>query len=96
MLSGPMVKQRVKTLSEGQKALMSLACLTLEKPNVLIMDEPTNHVNFRHLPSLADAVKTFEGAVIVVSHNGHWMEDVGIDASVPPLDMNKARDAMRK
>ena len=45
-LSSRTLYQKVKTLSEGQKALMSLACLMLEEPSVLVMDEPTNHVNF--------------------------------------------------
>ena len=56
LMEGTM-RQRVKTLSEGQKALLSLACLCLQQPSVLIFDEPTNHVNFRHLPSLANAIR---------------------------------------
>ena len=68
------VLQKVKTLSEGQKALLSLACLVLQRPTVLIMDEPTNHVNFRHLPSVATAVKEFQGAVIVVSHDHEFVD----------------------
>ena len=66
---GSTVHQMVRTLSEGQKGLMSLACLTLQKPSILIMDEPTNHINFRHLPALANAVKTFKGPVLMVSHD---------------------------
>ena len=58
------------------------------------MDEPTNHVNFRHLPSVAQAVKDFEGAVIIVSHNAHWMEDVGIANSKQQLDMGSALDLL--
>ena len=82
-----MLFQKVATLSEGQKALMSLACLVLQKPSVLIMDEPTNHVNFRHLPSLADAVSAFEGPVIIVSHNAHWMAGIQVETA---LDMGTA------
>lgn len=58
------------------------------------MDEPTNHVNFRHLPSVAQAVKDFEGAVIIVSHNAHWMEDVGIANNKQQLDMGSALDLL--
>lgn len=64
------------------------------RPNVLVMDEPTNHVNFRHLPSVAQAVKDFEGAVIIVSHNAHWMEDVGIANNKQQLDMGSALDLL--
>ena len=84
LLKGDLIHQQVYTLSEGQKALMSIACLFLQKPSILIMDEPTNHVNFRHLPSLAKALKNFDGALICVSHDAHFMHDIGI---VNELDM---------
>jgi ATPase subunit of ABC transporter with duplicated ATPase domains len=84
MLRGDIALQAVATLSEGQKALLSLACLVLERPAVLIMDEPTNHVNFRHLPGVAAAVRDFEGAVILVTHDTHFAENVGIEKE---LDM---------
>jgi len=58
----------------------------LAQPSILIFDEPTNHVNFRHLPALAQAVKNFEGAVLLVSHDAHFMQDVGIDRTI---DMGK-------
>lgn len=71
------MSQPVKTLSEGQKALLSLACLYVQRPSLLIFDEPTNHVNFRHLPALANALRNFEGAVLFVSHDAHFVEEVG-------------------
>jgi ATPase subunit of ABC transporter with duplicated ATPase domains len=73
------MSQQVKTLSEGQKGLLSLACLHLQQPSILIMDEPTNHINFRHLPALAKAVQNFEGAVLLVSHDSYFVQDVGVD-----------------
>ena len=76
LLKGSTTQQQVKTLSEGQKALLSLACLNLQAPSVLVMDEPTNHVNFRHLPAVAQAVKDFQGAVICVSHDHDFVRDV--------------------
>jgi ATPase subunit of ABC transporter with duplicated ATPase domains len=76
---GRLMQQQVKTLSEGQKGLLSLACLHLQQPSILIMDEPTNHINFRHLPALAKAVKNFEGAVLLVSHDYHFVQDVKPD-----------------
>ena len=84
MLSGDTALQPVATLSEGQKALLSLACLVLEAPSVLIMDEPTNHVNFRHLPAVAAAVRSFEGAVLLVSHDAGFCREVG---AAKELDM---------
>lgn len=78
--------QQVKTLSEGQKGLLSLACLSLQEPSILIMDEPTNHINFRHLPALANAVRSFQGAVLLVSHDYHFVDSVGVDSTI---DMGK-------
>ena len=80
------MSQQVKTLSEGQKGLLSLSCLCLQEPSILIMDEPTNHINFRHLPALAQAVKNFEGAVLLVSHDYHFTKDVNVDTII---DMGK-------
>ena len=51
----------------------------LEKPSILVFDEPTNHVNFRHLPSIAEAMRTYDGAVVVVSHDQQFMRDVSIN-----------------
>lgn len=82
LLRGNTVRQQVKTLSEGQKGLLSLACLHLQEPSVLIMDEPTNHINFRHLPALAKAIRTFQGAVLLVSHDSHFVKDVGVDSVI--------------
>jgi ATPase subunit of ABC transporter with duplicated ATPase domains len=76
------MRQQVKTLSEGQKGLLSLACLCLQQPSILIMDEPTNHINFRHLPALAKAVRNFQGAVLIVSHDSHFIEAVGVDSTI--------------
>ena len=46
-ITNDMIKQQVGSLSEGQKGLLALCCLVLQKPAILIVDEPTNHINFR-------------------------------------------------
>jgi ATPase subunit of ABC transporter with duplicated ATPase domains len=89
---GRVMQQQVKTLSEGQKGLLSLACLHLLQPSILIMDEPTNHINFRHLPALAKAVKSFEGAVLLVSHDYHFVRDVGPETVI---DMGKELERVK-
>ena len=57
------------SLSEGQKGLVLFAKLVLARPTLLILDEPTNHINFRHIPVIAKAIDRFEGAIILVSHH---------------------------
>jgi ATPase subunit of ABC transporter with duplicated ATPase domains len=93
LLRGRIMTQQVKTLSEGQKGLLSLACLHLQQPSILIMDEPTNHINFRHLPALARAVKNFQGAVLLVSHDSHFVQDVGVETVI---DMGKVLQGVEK
>jgi ATPase subunit of ABC transporter with duplicated ATPase domains len=51
LLSGNVLRNKVGSLSEGQKGLLCFAKFVLQKPGLLILDEPTNHINFRHLPS---------------------------------------------
>lgn len=76
-IRGDMVFKKVETLSEGQKGLVVFAKLVLEEPALLILDEPTNHINFRHLPVIAEAVNKFEGALILVSHDNKFLKDMG-------------------
>eukprot|EP01033_Poteriospumella_lacustris_P005030 gene5030-3591_t len=76
LLTGDIAKQKIVTLSEGQKGLLSLACLILQEPAILVMDEPTNHINFRHLPAIAKALQTFKGAVMFVSHDTDFVKKV--------------------
>ena len=60
LLNGEIMKTPIKYLSEGQKGLVSFARLTLLEPGLLILDEPTNHINFRHLPIIAAALDSYE------------------------------------
>jgi len=66
--------------------LVSFARLVLQKPGLLILDEPTNHINFRHLPVIADALNKYEGAMILVSHMPEFVGQIRIDEI---LDLGK-------
>jgi ATP-binding cassette subfamily F protein 3 len=79
LLYSDTLKQRIGDLSEGQKGLVSFARLTLMKPGLLILDEPTNHINFRHIPVIAQALHRYEGAMILVSHVPEFVEQIRID-----------------
>jgi ATP-binding cassette subfamily F protein 3 len=46
------------------------------QPGLLILDEPTNHINFRHLPILAEAINKYEGAIMMVSHMPEFVEKI--------------------
>ncbi|MDB5204205.1 MAG: transporter family protein ATP-binding cassette, subfamily er 3 [Candidatus Taylorbacteria bacterium] len=86
LLTGEIMKTYVGNLSEGQKGLVAFARLCLERPGLLILDEPTNHINFRHLPIIAEALSKFEGAMIMVSHVPEFVSKIKINEI---LDLEK-------
>lgn len=79
LLGRDVMQTRIGSLSEGQKGLVAFAQLVLMKPGLLILDEPTNHINFRHLPIIAEALNKYEGAMILVSHVPDFVEKIRID-----------------
>ncbi len=86
LISGDLMKNKIGSLSEGQKGLLAFAKLVLERPGLLILDEPTNHINFRHLPVIAKALDQYEGAMILVSHVPEFVKQIRIDET---LDLDK-------
>jgi len=82
LLSSETLKNKVGSLSEGQKGLLCYARFYLQKPGLLILDEPTNHINFRHLPVIAKALDKFEGAIILVSHAYEFVDQIKIDQTL--------------
>ncbi len=85
LITGELMNIKVGSLSEGQKGLVAFARLVLQKPGLLILDEPTNHINFRHLPIIAKALDSYEGAMILVSHVPDFVKQIRID-EILPLD----------
>ncbi|MCX6791178.1 MAG: ATP-binding cassette domain-containing protein [Candidatus Gribaldobacteria bacterium] len=73
------LKSKIGSLSEGQKGLVAFAAIALEKPGLLILDEPTNHINFRHIPIIAKAINDFEGAIVLVSHAHDFVQKIRVD-----------------
>ncbi|QEL09773.1 ATP-binding cassette domain-containing protein [Kushneria phosphatilytica] len=59
--------------SGGEKARLALALIAWHRPNLLLLDEPTNHLDLEMREALVDALTTFEGAVVIVSHDRHLL-----------------------
>jgi ATPase subunit of ABC transporter with duplicated ATPase domains len=68
--------QRVSTLSGGQKCRVVMALVMYVKPHILIMDEPTNYLDLETVTALIEAVGTFDGGVVLVSHDQHFISSV--------------------
>ena len=82
LLPASLIQNKIESLSEGQKGLLMFAKLFLEEPDLLILDEPTNHINFRHLPVIAEALDRYAGAMILVSHDYTFVAQIRIDEAI--------------
>jgi len=82
LFTSEMLRNKVGTLSEGQKGLLMFARFVLQKPGLLILDEPTNHINFRHLPVIAKALDKYAGTMILVSHMPEFVEKIKFDEEI--------------
>jgi len=82
LLTSDLLKNKVGSLSEGQKGLLCFARFVLQGPGLLILDEPTNHINFRHLPVIAKAVEAYKGGLIMVSHSPEFVGQIKFDETL--------------
>src|SRR5690554_3979586 len=74
MFSGEDIDKKVKVLSGGEKTRLAMIKLLLEPYNMLILDEPTNHLDMKTKDIIKDALKDFEGTVILVSHDRDFLD----------------------
>jgi ATP-binding cassette subfamily F protein 3 len=76
LFSGDLIEKPIRVLSGGERARLVLAGLLLEKHNVLVLDEPGNHLDVESVEALAEALISYRGTVIFTSHDRHFMHRV--------------------
>ncbi|MFA7601068.1 MAG: ATP-binding cassette domain-containing protein, partial [Patescibacteria group bacterium] len=86
LITGDLMGSKIGDLSEGQKGLLSFARIVLMEPGLLVLDEPTNHINFRHIPIIAEAINDYQGALIIISHMSEFIKEIKI---TDELDLGK-------
>ncbi|MGD9633282.1 MAG: ABC-F family ATP-binding cassette domain-containing protein [Pirellulales bacterium] len=76
LFSGELIQKKIRVLSGGERARLVLAGLLLKKHNVLVLDEPANHLDVESVEALAEALTRYQGTVIFTSHDRHFMHRV--------------------
>ena len=74
MFRGEQINKKVRVLSGGEKTRLAMVKLLLEPVNLLILDEPTNHLDLKTKDILKDALRAFEGTIILISHDRDFLE----------------------
>ncbi|WP_435356065.1 ABC-F family ATP-binding cassette domain-containing protein [Emticicia sp. SJ17W-69] len=74
MFRGEEINKKVRVLSGGEKTRLAMVKLLLEPVNLLILDEPTNHLDLKTKDILKDALRAFEGTIILISHDRDFLE----------------------
>jgi ATP-binding cassette subfamily F protein 3 len=74
MFGGEAIDKKVKMLSGGERTRLAMIKLLLQPVNLLILDEPTNHLDIRTKDILKDALKAFDGTLILVSHDRDFLD----------------------
>jgi len=76
LFKGDSVEKKVRFLSGGEKARLSLCCMMLRPANLLVLDEPTNHLDIPAKEMLEEALQHFAGSVVVISHDRYFISKV--------------------
>ncbi len=90
LFSGDDVQKPIRVLSGGERSRVALGQVLLQRAACLVLDEPTNHLDFETVEALTEALKRFEGSVVVVSHDRSFIRRVGTRI----LEINSGRASL--
>jgi len=73
-ISDELALKPMTLLSGGQKSRVAFALITYEEPQILLLDEPTNHLDYDAINALIDALRGYEGGLVVISHDQYFLD----------------------
>ncbi len=76
MFPGDLAHKKISVLSGGEKSRVMLGKILLSSSNLLLLDEPTNHFDIESCESLMEAIQEFQGAVVMVTHDEHFLKNI--------------------
>ena len=76
LFRGEDIEKKVKVLSGGERSRLAMARMMLEPHNLLVLDEPTNHMDMRSKDILKEALRKFDGTIVVVSHDREFLDGI--------------------
>lgn len=76
MFSGDDIEKKIRMLSGGEKSRVMLACILATPVNFLVLDEPTNHLDIDSRETLLNALKNFDGTIMIVSHDRYFLRGI--------------------
>lgn len=76
LFSGDLAYKKIEILSGGEKARVNLGKIFVKNTNLLFLDEPTNHLDYESVRALEEAIMAYQGAVVFVSHNEHFLRKI--------------------
>ena len=76
MFSGDDIEKKIRMLSGGEKSRVMLACILATPVNFLVLDEPTNHLDIDSRETLLNALKDFDGTIMIVSHDRYFLRGI--------------------
>ena len=76
MFSNQLSNKKINILSGGEKSRVMLGKILIKPANLLLLDEPTNHLDLDSCDSLLNAIKSFDGAVLMVTHDEYFLDQI--------------------